>query len=315
MSKEKVILENMPCPNGCRAGDQIMFSAGDRLHGLPGEFDVVRCKECGLIRTNPRPTPESIGAYYPADYGPYLGTKISETPNKFRNLFRFFYKYIFSTNSQKIPPVVVGRALEIGSASGAFLAYLARAGWIVEGIEFSADAAESSREAGFSVHVGSVENAPSYDALFDIVIGWMVLEHLHDPLRALTKLASWTKPGGYLVISVPNAGSMDFSIFQDAGYALQVPTHLYHYTPDTLKQILQSSGWRIERIFHHRTLANWLGSLGNALEDRGVPDWVFGPLKRYPQYFGLITLMLYPLAYIFALFGQTGRMTVWARRD
>lgn len=309
-----VVLEDVACPNGCPRDDEPLFSAHDRLHDLPGEFCIVRCRACGLIRTNPRPAPESMGFYYPDEYGPYVGSRIASGNHGLTDMLRRAYRVLFPNNSQALPPLPPGRMLEVGCASGAFMAEMAAKDWRVEGIEFSPSAAAHARASGLSVHIGSVESAPGYAEPFDLVVGWMVVEHLHDPVGALSKLARWTKPGGWLAISVPNAGSSEFRIFRDAGYALQVPNHLYHFSPDTLSALLDRSGWRMERVLHQRTLANWMGGMGFKLEDWGVPNWLSAPFKHYPGSPGSLTLLLFPLAWLLSLFGQTGRMTVWARR-
>jgi len=309
-----VVLEDVACPNGCSKHDEQLFTAHDRLHNLPGEYCVVRCRVCGLIRTNPRPAPESIGFYYPDDYGPYLGSQITMENEGFKRVLRNVYRAIFPNNSQVLPPLPPGRLLEVGCASGAFMGEMAANGWVVEGIEFSDSAAASARANGLSVHTGSVESAPDYRGPFDLVIGWMVMEHLHDPVGALSKLARWTKPGGWLAIAVPNAGSTEFLLFKGAGYALHIPNHLYHFTPETLAMLLEKSGWKVERVFHQRTLANWMGGLGYKLDDWSAPGWLSRPFKNYPGAPGLLTLLLFPLAWLFSLFGQTGRMTVWAQR-
>lgn len=315
---DSVELENIPCPNGCPVNDELVLTGRDRLHGLPGEFNVVKCRTCALMRTNPRPTPETIGFYYPDDYGPYLGTRIKPAPEYKQSASKLFlrkiYKSIFRFNSNIIPPLPSGRMLEVGCASGSFLAVMAEQGWNVQGIEFSDTPAENARAAGFLVTTGSVESAPAPSDPVDLVVGWMVLEHLHDPIYALTKLANWTRPGGWLAISVPNAAAAEFHILKGSGYALQLPTHLYHYTPESLARVLANSGWRIEKIFHQRTLGNIVGDLGNKLEDVGAPDWLVNLLKRLPERVLFLNLVLYPLAWILSLFGQTGRMTVWARK-
>ncbi len=70
-----VELESNPCPLGCMEGDELILTGSNRLHNLPGEFDVVRCKGCGLIRTDSRPTQETISSYYPDNYRPYEYTR------------------------------------------------------------------------------------------------------------------------------------------------------------------------------------------------------------------------------------------------
>jgi len=77
--KKEVMLENVTCPLGCSKSDEVILTGCDLLHDLPGEFTVVKCRTCGLMRTNPRPTSDTIGFYYPDNYGPYLGTQVAQT--------------------------------------------------------------------------------------------------------------------------------------------------------------------------------------------------------------------------------------------
>lgn len=228
-----VCLEDVPCPLGCPKNDKIILVGRDLLHSLPGEFSVVKCRNCGLLRTNPRPTPDSIGFYYPDDYGPYLGTQVlnSEAAFGVKYLLKPLVRWIFNTKSQEIPNIVPSRMLEIGCASGAFLHQMAGRGWQVEGIEFSETAAQAANRLGYKVHAGSLENAPSPESPFELIVGWMVLEHLHDPIGCLKKLHEWASPDARLVFSIPNANSLEFQLFKDKWYALQLPTHLHHFTP------------------------------------------------------------------------------------
>jgi 2-polyprenyl-3-methyl-5-hydroxy-6-metoxy-1,4-benzoquinol methylase len=311
---ETVELEDRPCPLGCEAGDDPVMRAGDRLHGLPGEFTVVRCRACGLMRTNPRPTIDSIGYYYPAEYGPYRTSRVGEESTggggwkrRLREMAEF--------NVERLPELEgPGRLLEIGCASGAFLHRMAREGWAVEGLEPSREAGEAARALGYPVHIGTLESAPDPREAFDLVTGWMVLEHLHQPVAALEKLWRWTRPGGWLVVSVPNAGALEFRLFRDAWFALQLPTHLYHFTPTTIRTMLQRAGWQFERIHHQRTLSNVIASTGQWVEDRAGPNALTRALRGYPENRGRKEYYLYPFASLLARFGQTGRMTVWARK-
>ena len=58
--------------NLCNADNtQLLFTGKDRRFKKEGLFNVVKCKECGLIYLNPRPTQVDIGYYYPTEYWPY----------------------------------------------------------------------------------------------------------------------------------------------------------------------------------------------------------------------------------------------------
>jgi 2-polyprenyl-3-methyl-5-hydroxy-6-metoxy-1,4-benzoquinol methylase len=311
---EVIALEEVPCCLGCPEGDDFILTGRDILHDLPGEFNVLKCRCCGLMRTSPRPSLDSIGIYYPDNYGPYAGTKVNLLSKSLaKKLIKPVVKFLFRFNTNNIPKIKPGRMLEVGCASGSFLNQMFHAGWQVQGIEFSEKAAQSATALGHQVHVGSLETAPAPDHSFDLIVGWMVLEHLHDPVLGLKKLHAWADPGAWLVLSVPNAGSYEFGLFKQHWYALQLPTHNHHFSPQTMAKILAAGGWSLERVYHQRTLSNFIASLGYKLRKRGY-RWLGGKLIRYPEYGGYLPYIVYPIAYILSLFGQTGRMTVWARR-
>jgi 2-polyprenyl-3-methyl-5-hydroxy-6-metoxy-1,4-benzoquinol methylase len=304
-------MEDVSCPLGCARDEARVLVGRDRLMGLPGEFAVVRCRGCGLLRTNPRPTPDLMREYYPASYGPHAPPPM-EGPSS-RSSLRHFVGGLFQWNAECLPALRPGRMLEVGCASGGFLRRMAARGWQVEGIEFSSAAAAAARSFGFRVHAGPLETAPDPQAPFDLVVAWMTVEHLYDPVGGLRKLREWTRPDGWLVLSTPNAGALEFRLFRDAWYALHLPNHLFHFTPRTLSLVLGRAGWRRERTFHQRLLGNLAGSLGYRLEEYLGPSQLTRALTAFPEKGGRGHALLYPLAWALSLVGQTGRMTVWAR--
>lgn len=243
-SGTEVRLEYSSCPLGCPAGSDILLAGHDRLHNLPGEFYVVRCKTCALLRTQPQPTKDTIKFYYPDNYGPYHGTKVNRDVRQSQNrkLWKHLIQKVFQFKTTYLPILNPGRMLEIGCASGAFMNQMAEKGWVVEGIEFSPQAAANARALGYPVYAGTLEMAPDPLESYDLVVGWMVFEHLHNPILAVQKVYNWVKPRGWLVLSVPNAQSVQFKIFKDAWYDLHLPNHLYHYTPNTLRNVLKRGG-------------------------------------------------------------------------
>lgn len=309
-----VQMEAAPCPLCGPAPGEPVLTGRDLLHDLPGTFCVDRCTSCGLMRTDPRPTPQSIGFYYPSDYGPYLGTVVADGAGDGGLKARLIAlgKRLFDTRAHAVPQRAPGRMLELGCASGSYLHAMAAKGWQVEGIEFSPEAAASARKLGFHVDTGAVETIDKAPAQFDLITGWMVLEHLHQPLAVLQKLRQWVKPGGVLCVSVPNAGSAERAVFGGHWYALQLPTHLYHYDPKSIRKLMAAAGWRVTAIHHHRTLSNAIASTGYWLRDRGVKG-IGQVLIDFPEKGGRIgALAVFPFAWVAALLGQTGRMTIWA---
>ena len=312
-----VVLEDRPCPLGCRY-DDLTFMTGlhDRLHQLPGKFKIVRCKQCGLMRTNPRPTPETIGYYYPDDYGPYHATSTSVTSlGVKRNFLQRIVRRYFDEKHTHIPDMPVGRVLEVGCASGQFLAELRARGWDAYGVEYNSEAAMRAREAGFPVHIGQIEQAPTPSLPYDLVIGWMVLEHLHEPVAALRKLHTWTRPGAMLAISVPDCGALERRLFGKYWYALQVPTHLFHFDRVTLAKVLDQAGWTMESAYNQRELWPVRHSIIHLTDD---PNAVSAFERRILRWLNKLLVpgwIWRPLASVLARFGQTGCMTVVARRS
>ncbi len=266
------------------------------------------------MRQDPRPTPDSIAAYYPSAYGPHQDREVHALGgDRVRPGWRAAIRHRFDFRAQALPPVVPGHALEVGCAVGTFLNRLRARGWTVEGLESSEAAAERARAKGHHVETTKIEEAGFRgEKPYDLIVAWMVLEYLHDPVGALQKLSAWTDPTGWLAVSVPNAAAVEFSVFMDRWYDLDLPRHLFHFTPATLSALLEQGGWHVERIMHQRVLTNSIGSLEFLLRDAKWCSALAPRLGRLRQS-RITNFALYPLATLLAHFGQTGRIVAWAR--
>lgn len=311
-SKEmKVNLEEASCPLCLDTHGEVVVKGKDIINNLPGEFVVIKCESCGLMRTNPRPTLDTIGFYYPDDYAPYLSTviKMADESNKKKSLKKFITRYM-GANNREIPSLPPGQLLEIGCGSGDFLKTMQTKGWTVKGLEPSATAADNAKKQGLDVDCGNLENMTLPENHFDLVVGWMVLEHLHHPANGLKKLHAALKPGGVLVLSVPDMGGLDFRFFKQYYYALHLPNHLFHFTQPTLKKLLIHNGFKPAKFFWHRNPKNFLVSLvyvASLYKLNGVEKLLNAILARKRLKW------LWPLlGWLLALCHQSGQMTVWA---
>ena len=298
-------LEDVACAAcGSDAHDPVLVGH-DRLHGLPGRFRVVRCRGCGLLRTNPRPALSSIGRYYPADYEPYIETA-SERPRWREALSR-----LFNPLDLAVPRMPPGDLLEIGAGAGNYLLTMQRRGWRVTGVEFDPRvAAVAAQRTGAVVHPGDLLSHTFPSHSFDLICGWMVFEHLHDPVSAFAHCFNWLKPGGWLCFSVPDAGSWQLRAFGDAWFPLQLPTHLYHFSRETLIEILSARGYRNATVRWQRTCFDVGMSLAYLLDDltgtSGVPQRV---ARSMPA-----RVMARAAGAIAGPLKLTGRLTVAAQR-
>ena len=306
---DSVELESRPCPNGCNAGDRFVIEGQDRLHHIPGRYRIVKCLGCGLMRTDPRPSPCTIGTYYPDDYGPYAaGVQASAcTMPGWRRRMRAALGF----EVRRLPPIQPGRLLEIGCASGAWLNMMREQGWQVEGIEFSDAAARHARAQGLAVQTASVETAKAPTVPLDLIAAWMVLEHLHEPLAALRRLRDWTRPDGWLIAAVPDSNALSRRLSGEHAYDLHLPNHLYHYTPRTLAVLLHAAGWQLEHVFWQRNANNLLWSIEYLARDR---NWRYRLAAviwlRTARRAGRLRMLI---GWLLGVTRQSGRIEIWAR--
>jgi predicted SAM-dependent methyltransferase len=118
--------------------------------------------------------------------------------------------------------------------------------WSVFGVEINQRVAFQAREHyGLEILPVALEEASFAPNSFDAVTMWDVLEHVHDPAATLNEIHRILKPGGVLVVRVPNLDSWDAALFGDYWAGLDAPRHLYVYTPETLSRTLNQSGFHV----------------------------------------------------------------------
>ncbi len=303
------------CPLCGSSRLHVLFRASDTLHEMPGEWGVHRCRDCGLMLTSPRPDRATIARYYPSDYQPFGAPHAPpERPRRWSALKKLGRRLLDPKEHVLPPGINPGRALEVGCGSGRYLAQLAASGWHVHGLEPSAETADHLHEAtGLPVTVGSIQEACFDPGSFDLVVAVMVLEHLHAPIEDINRIHAWLRPGGFLAGSVPNGGSWEFSFFGPSWYALQVPTHLHHFTPTTLTMLLEKGGFKNIRISHQRNVNNLMIHLGRSLDRHHIPgaQTCLAFPERGPT---ALRYAVRPIASMLAWLHQAGRISFTAEK-
>jgi SAM-dependent methyltransferase len=291
MPPAEVELEVVPC--ALCAGTRFVSvyrHCVDRLHGVPGDFDVVACPGCGLVQTSPRPTPAGIAAYYPDAYGPFhaprssgstgLRALMAPAGRLWMRAGELPYRLRYRPGRRPARPHRgAGRLLEVGTGAGAELARLVGAGWDAWGIEpdpaAAAAAAASSGLAADRVSVGGIQDADHPPRSFDRIRMVHVIEHLHDPRDGLLRARRWLRPGGTLVIRCPNFASVERRAFGRHWLGLDVPRHLYHFTGRTLGRLLHEAGFATVRAIPepaNLTLSPSVGLWLAARRGRALPS-------------------------------------------
>jgi 2-polyprenyl-3-methyl-5-hydroxy-6-metoxy-1,4-benzoquinol methylase len=143
------------------------------------------------------------------------------------------------------------RLLDVGCSSGAFLHTACRLGYQAEGVEPSADAAQTAREAGLKVFTGYLEQANFPDATFDAITLIEIVEHLRDALGLMRECARILKPGGVVLVTTPNAHSWTARAMGSrwAGFNLNaMGGHISFFNPHSIALLAARSGLRVHRL-------------------------------------------------------------------
>lgn len=257
-----VVWEETPCPLcGSESGSPILEAADPLPPNQTGlVFAVVRCADCGLAYTNPRPTERTIGRFYPADYHPHRRPRKMQQS---RRAWPFWARLLGRPCAERrgsLPWPAPGRLLDFGCGAGRFLKTMADQGWQVTGLDAAVGAVNQVRdEHGLSALVGSLPHPDLRLGSFDVVTMWHSLEHVHKPLAILRAAYELLVPGGKLIVATPNIDSLPFRLFGRSWFGLDLPRHLTHFTPVTLAAMLHTAGFRPEpvRLVRH---SDWLRS-------------------------------------------------------
>ena len=154
-------------------------------------------------------------------------------------------------------PAYAPRVLEIGCGAGATLAWLRDTGMAAHttGIEIDPDAAAVARTRVDTLHEGSVEQwLPRLrEDSYDLVLGLDVLEHLVDPWAAVSRLHQLVRPGGSVIVSLPNIRNHRVLMplllrgrwaYTQAG--IMDRTHLRFFTRQTATEMLRQGGFDVD---------------------------------------------------------------------
>lgn len=212
------------------------------------KFDIWECKNCTQRFTQNIPDKEGIGKYYQSEN--YISH--SDTSKGFIN--NIYHKVRKRTLVQKRKLVEKetgkskGNILDVGCGTGAFLHTMKEAGWDATGLEPDKTAREKALEL-YGLHLEDSEKfyqlAPKS---FDAITMWHVLEHVHDLHAYIDQLKNLLKPGGKLFIAVPNYTSHDADVYKEFWAAYDVPRHLYHFSPASMKTLLEKHGMKVDKM-------------------------------------------------------------------
>ena len=202
-------------------------------------FKILECKDCGLLYTTPRPNKDEIGKYYKSDeYYSHQENKEGFIPKVYEKVKSINLKNKYTIATEKTRK---GKILDIGCGVGDFLHTMEQHGWEGTGVEPSEEAKAIAKKRIKAQLFSSEEQENLTEGSFDVITMWHVLEHV-DALRwQIQQLYRLCKPGGRIIIALPNYKSYDGQYYKAAWAAYDVPRHLNHFNEETIIKIFEES--------------------------------------------------------------------------
>ncbi len=225
--------------------------------GSHGQFRYYRCPSCKLVNYDLR------GGLDQSQYTELVDPR-DEAAERNRDkdaTWQFIARYL------RTP----GTFLDIGCGPGRLLYLAQRAGWAVRGLELSAEMAEfAAARLGAEVLVADfLEYQPRPEDRFDLVSLRHVLEHLHDPVFAMTRINGLLTLGGHAILEFPNIDAADKRLKRLlVGWGLHrrkyagdfVTGHCNEFCRSSFEHLLRKSGFRLVRweTYSHKPLTNFI---------------------------------------------------------
>jgi len=202
---------------------------------------VIRCVSCGMLRTFPEPSPDSLRIKYSSvteKYSPQADQSST------RDLFEGFGDGIVRSIEEFCPSR--GKLLDVGCNLGYTMAAAQRRGWHVEGLEINPDVHATLQAKGYKVHKRPLEDRDLAESSYDALVAEQVLEHVPRPIHFLEAARRVVRPNGVISLGMPCfLGPIPLMLKRDEWYALLPDEHIWQFSEGSLKRLARSMGFKV----------------------------------------------------------------------
>ena len=250
-------------------------------------FQIVECEKCSHCFLHPFPKSfDEVSKCYPDNYYAHSACTVRKKniKNGIKRLLRkayykknthhlFLHRILFCFFAKTVnePPIIRdGKLCDIGCGKGEYIYEAQSYGWEVYGVEPNEKSIDYCLSKGLNVKHGYAEQIPYDDSTFNVVRMWSVLEHTISPRKALLECNRILKSDGYLLLYVPNFGSLDSRMFGKWWGSLEVPRHIHHFKYNTLELYLEKTGFKVEKVLYPGTLVSGIKKTVNIMKKDGV---------------------------------------------
>lgn len=239
-------------------GAETIIAPDHRGIAPPGDYTVLICPSCGGGTTSPLVSPEELAPYYEAEeYGPHVsGGGAMDRLFGLAMSNRVRFARLFG----ELRRVAPGRALDVGCGRGDLAVALKKHGWQVAGLDASARACEAARARGIDAREATIESLDAESA-YEAIVFHHSLEHVTDPVESLRAARRAVKPGGLVMIGVPNFASRRARKSGFDSWLLELPRHRFHFTPEAMQRTLDAAGLETHALRENAAVLDTIANL------------------------------------------------------
>ena len=304
-------LEKVNCPACGVDAPKHFQSTKTMMAPQSEEWNFDQCTNCDMVYLNPRVPVEHIGDYYRSDYLPYRG---GSAWGKYSNLVdgdqlkvdqrRVDTLKKYSSHNTK-------SVLDVGCGKPSFLSKAKNELNVdATGIDFSDHgwSDNSSTYADLNLIIGEVEQIPS-NTKYDVITMWQYMEHDYHPHDTLTQLLAHSHSETRIIIEIPCIDSDTRKQYGANWAGYHSPRHTGLFTPDTMRTLMNRSGWNMIDSYTHGTLDPYILDWMSRMEQQKI-DWTASMESRF---FSFVASKITKPKYFFHKRKSHGFMTAIAK--
>ncbi len=258
-------------------------------------YNIVTCTNCGFRYVSPLPSDEVLFNFYNSIHY-HSGSRYGQ-----QSRYNPWGPRIMLINRYRKGATL----LDIGCATGHFIAEAMRCGYDCQGIDLSAEAIEQARSL---VGVDRVQQKDVFDltsdTIYNVVTIWALIEHVKDPAAYFTKINSLLEVDGLLALSTPNCRSLS-ARFRGSKWKYYIPPeHLFYFDMTTISKLLKKCGFR---VVYHNTRNNppaWIS------KNRSIPNWYYSLFLRI-----IFKIFIFPILLFSSMFKKGETLEVYAVKE
>ncbi len=230
-------------------------------------FKILKCTHCKLLVVEN--VPEDLAPFYSEGY--FTGDVTLDGYMDYeldKEVTKSTYVYYLDKIQEQLQGNKNPKLFEVGCATGFFLQLAKDRDFEVSGIDVSEYAIKKGQEKGLVVTVAAIEDITN-DTKSDVIAMYDLIEHVKNPVDVLQRTRDMLVPGGLIVLTTPDAGSLWARAWGTKWHAFVPPQHLFYFSDKNLCEILTAHGFEVVTVAHHgkrfaipyiiRLLYSWTG--------------------------------------------------------